>query len=155
MEHLLHGTVPGPAGSVSAVHQETGARQAPLTEGEPTAEPPPAQRRRPGVALLEDDGEMRRLLAEVLRAQGYLVDVFPDGASWLTASFGSPDRSGALRCWQVIISDIRMPGLSGLTVLRIAKLGSPSFPSVILITAFGDEETYAEKGIKDEPRLSP
>lgn len=96
------------------------------------------------MAILEDDGEMRRLLAEVLRAQGYLVDVFPDGASWLNASIGNPDGSQTLRSWQVIISDIRMPGLSGLTVLRMAKVGSPSFPSVILITAFGDEETYAE-----------
>lgn len=100
-------------------------------------------RSRPCVLLLEDDPEMRRLLVEVLSAEGCQVDAYPDGTSWLS-DLGTEDCTERLKRWQAIISDVRMPGLNGLTALRIAKLRSRCFPAVIVITAFGDEETYAD-----------
>ena len=37
-----------------------------------------------------------------------------------------------------------MPGLCGLTALRVAKLGTKWFPAVIVITAFGSADTYTD-----------
>ena len=45
--------------------------------------------------------------------------------------------------FDVIVSDIRMPGVSGLSVLAGLR-EIEGIPPIILITAFGDEETHAE-----------
>ena len=45
--------------------------------------------------------------------------------------------------FDLIISDIRMPGITGMTILDGVQLFE-GFPPMILITAFGDEETHAE-----------
>lgn len=107
--------------------------------------PCPATGHRASVALIEDDAAMRSLLADVLRAEGYLVDEFPDGLVWLEAWKGTLDGRQAEDRWQVIVCDVRMPGLDGLSVLRIAAgLTGDRMPPVIVITAFGDEDLYAE-----------
>ncbi len=105
--------------------------------------------KRPRILLAEDDTELRSLLAASLRKDGYEILEARDGAEVLgqlqpvlsrnrpwTASTPPPQPP------DVIISDIRMPGLSGLEVLdavRGARLATP----VILITAFGAPETHA------------
>jgi DNA-binding response OmpR family regulator len=43
----------------------------------------------------------------------------------------------------LVISDIRMPRISGLDVLRAESFGG-EFPPIILITAFGDEWTHGK-----------
>lgn len=97
------------------------------------------------VLLIEDDQEMRAMLADVLRAEGYSVDEYTSGLPFLDVLSAPANRLEGLRRWQAIISDVRMPGLSGLTILGIAKLWAcEDCPPVIIITAFGDEETYAE-----------
>ncbi len=92
------------------------------------------------ILLAEDDEEMRKTLSGVLRTQGYLVDECSDGLALLKI-FGAP----GLQChdpgYSLLISDIRMPSLSGLDILE-GFHGRPDFPPVILITAFGDEETH-------------
>ena len=45
--------------------------------------------------------------------------------------------------FDIVISDVRMPGLTGLDVLAILRCANWATP-VILITAFGDEATHAE-----------
>ncbi len=97
------------------------------------------------VLLIEDDQEMRTMLADVLRAEGYSVDEFASGLPFLDVLSAPDNRLAGLRRWQAIISDVRMPNLSGLTILGIARLWAcEDCPPVIVITAFGDEETYAE-----------
>jgi len=97
------------------------------------------------VLLAEDDGEMCRLLADALRLEGYEVTETFDGLELL-------DLIDALRLEvlddyllpvDLIISDIRMPWVSGLEVLRELRQRDRATP-VILITAFGDEQTHAE-----------
>src|SRR5215468_2968896 len=89
----------------------------PLSE----ASPP----RRPCVVLAEDDREMRMLVATTLRRAGWdVIEARDDGTD----------------C--VIVSDIRMPGMSGLDALeRLRDIGWVG--GIILITAFGDEATHA------------
>jgi CheY-like chemotaxis protein len=52
----------------------------------------------------------------------------------------------------LILSDINMPGMSGLEFLPKAKAARPDVP-VIMITAYGDAET-GEKSWKAAPRHS-
>ena len=95
------------------------------------------------ILLAEDDMEMRALLVLSLRKAGYKVTECRDGVGLLThlGAFLLPDESEHEDV-DLIISDIRMPGFTGMEVLE----GMPKnkgFPFMILITAFGDEETHA------------
>ena len=96
------------------------------------------------ILLAEDDMEMRTLLALSLRKVGYKVTECHDGVGLLThlGAFLLPDESEHENV-DLIISDIRMPGFTGMEVLEgIPK--NKGFPLMILITAFGDEETHAQ-----------
>ena len=95
------------------------------------------------VLLAEDDFEMRALLSMALRKSGYTVVECSDGIGMLThlAAFLLPDEFANAPV-DLIISDIRMPGVTGMEVLE-GKPEKRGFPPMILITAFGDEETHA------------
>ena len=95
------------------------------------------------VLLAEDDDEMRSLLAMTLRKSGYEVVECADGIGMLTylAAFLLPNEF-MKEPLDLIISDIRMPGVTGMEVLE-GKPQNHNFPPMILITAFGDAETHA------------
>lgn len=80
------------------------------------------------ILVVDDDASQRRLLEFWLKEEGYDVATAADGKAGLEIFESS---SPAL-----VISDIRMPGLSGLDLLGRIKASSPDTP-VILITAFG------------------
>ena len=106
------------------------------------ADAEPAKRHR--ILLAEDDKEMRTLLALSLKRAGYEVVACPDGVDMLThlAAFLLPYKP-AHESIDLIISDIRMPGVTGMEVLQ-GKPENADFPPMILITAFGDDETHAQ-----------
>jgi DNA-binding response OmpR family regulator len=95
------------------------------------------------ILLAEDDPEMRRILAMVLRRDGYEVVEARDGLE-LLRSIASPGLvQGRAANFDLIVSDLRMPlfsGLDGLTYLNECVQRTP----VILITAFGDGDTHRE-----------
>ena len=87
--------------------------------------------------------EMRVLLTLSLRKAGYIVTECHNGMDLLMylTTFILPNEIG-YNIVDLIISDIRIPGLLGLEILG----GVPKkeeVPPIILITAFGDEEIYA------------
>jgi two-component system response regulator AtoC len=93
------------------------------------------------VLLAEDDPELRALLAAELRADAHEVMEAEDGVELMALveaqSFaGTPGPT-------VVVTDVRMPRLSGLDVLAAYPLTCRSVP-FILITAFGDDRTRAE-----------
>jgi DNA-binding response OmpR family regulator len=96
----------------------------------------------PHILLAEDDEEMRKTLSSLLRACGYRVVECSDGLD-LLKMFGASQLQTHAPGYSLLISDIRMPGLSGLEILEGFR-GKPGFPPVILITAFGDEETHVK-----------
>ncbi|MGI6416645.1 MAG: response regulator [Thermoguttaceae bacterium] len=102
---------------------------------------------RPRVLLGEDDAEMRSVLSEALREKGYGVVECADGLRVLerlsSVVLSSAVTSRDPENFALIISDIRMPGVNGMSILEGVQLFE-HFPPVILITAFGDEETHAE-----------
>jgi CheY-like chemotaxis protein len=95
------------------------------------------------VLVAEDDRELRRLVSKVLANDGHDVVEVPDGTAfldYLTASAGSR------RAPDVIVSDIFMPGSSGLEVLaRMRELGVDV--PVVLMTAYANQ--LAKAGAAD------
>lgn len=97
----------------------------------------------PHILLAEDDMEMRSILMLMLRKKGYRVTECSDGiemCNHLSSFFIGEETSDNI---DLIISDIRMPGITGMDVL-IKAHKRDTFPPIILITAFGDEETHTE-----------
>ena len=94
------------------------------------------------ILLAEDDGEMRSLAAAALRSDGFEVVEVANGLQLLdflaALLAGEPPALQA----QLIVSDVRMPGVTGLSVLAGLHGAGVDVP-VILITAFADEETRA------------
>lgn len=98
----------------------------------------------PRVLVAEDDREMRRLIAATLRHDGLDVVEACDGAELFAAVEAAVHAGGRKGPpLSLIVSDVRMPGLSGLDVLRILRAGYWFVP-VILITAFSDATTRRE-----------
>jgi DNA-binding response OmpR family regulator len=95
------------------------------------------------IVVAEDNDDMRTLIAERLRREGYEVIEARDGREMLDLLGGQPAREGTGPPIDLVISDVRMPGLGGLAALAglCARDWAPPF---IVITAFGDRETHAE-----------
>jgi DNA-binding response OmpR family regulator len=89
------------------------------------------------ILVVEDDAEMRRLIAEAIQQDGYKIVELSDGAELLNHLIGP--EADAVR---LIISDIRPPFCSGMDLLELVRRKGRDTPT-ILITAFGDEDTRA------------
>jgi len=85
--------------------------------------------------VVEDDPEMRDLLRKVLEKEGYTVSVAP-GTREAIASLSEAR-------FDLVVTDLVMPGNGGLEILRVIREGNPAFP-VIIITAFGDWGSYSQ-----------
>lgn len=106
-------------------------------EGEPEAEPAGAH-----VLLAEDDDEMRHILRESLVEAGYRVTDVANGSD-LRRHLIRPSGPRSASTPDVVVSDIRLPGFTGIEVLEELRRSDWSLP-VILITAFGDEAIHQE-----------
>jgi CheY-like chemotaxis protein len=97
------------------------------------------------VLVAEDDPEMCRLLATVLPRWGFDVMLAHDGdeLTELVRGFLVGGDAHGRRVPDLIISDVRMPGHSGLFVLEYLRKHAWPTPFVV-ITAFGDASTHAE-----------
>lgn len=81
---------------------------------------------------------MRELLHETFRKDGYVVDEVEDGLE-LKDYLAACKPWGTLPCPDVVVSDVRMPGLTALDVLAQLKM---NVSRIVLITAFGDPKTH-------------
>ena len=95
---------------------------------------------RPRVLLADDNGQMCALLAVYLTEAGYDVVQCADGFE-LVERLGSYLLPSSDESYDLVISDIRMPHLSGMEILEGFQ-DRVDFPPMILITAFGDPETH-------------
>ena len=93
------------------------------------------------VLLAEDDGELRSLLAQALWRDGHRVIEASDGSELLEQIASDFVDEGGLAGIDVVVSDIRMPGWTGMNVLFGLRNAGCEVP-VILITAFGEQQTH-------------
>ena len=84
------------------------------------------------ILLADDDDNLRRVLEFQLTEAGYKVAAAKDGGQALEV-FADGD-------FDCVITDLRMPQLSGLELLENIKAGGAEIP-IIVITAFGEVET--------------
>ena len=96
---------------------------------------PSAVTSRPRVLVVDDEASIRDLLAKTLALAEYDVDVAPDGRSALERMRMYP--------YNLLIADLKMPGMDGLTVIREAKRYKADLP-VIIITGFPSETSAIE-----------
>jgi DNA-binding NtrC family response regulator len=81
--------------------------------------------------LVEDKNELRAMLRKALERAGHTVDEAADGTAAI--------QKVRARRYLLVITDLKMPGASGLDVLRATKQADATIP-VILLTAFGSVE---------------
>ncbi|PTX99962.1 Fis family transcriptional regulator [Verrucomicrobia bacterium LW23] len=89
----------------------------------------------PRILLIEDDAVLARTLAQVLRDDEYDVTVTERGDDGV--------REGQAGAFDAVLTDLRLPGLSGLDVVRELHAHAPRLP-IILMTAHGTTETAIE-----------
>jgi two-component system response regulator (stage 0 sporulation protein F) len=89
------------------------------------------------IFVAEDDDEMRLLLSEAFVYDGYDVVDLASGRELFNLLHRAIELGKEP---DIVVSDIRMPGMTGLEVLNRIRDKGLKMP-VVLITAFGDEET--------------
>src|SRR5213082_1078646 len=100
-----------------------------------TRQPAPVTGGRPRVLVVDDEATIRDLLSKTLALAEYDVDMAPDGRSALERMRLYP--------YDLLIADLKMPGMDGLTVIREAKRYKADLP-VIIITGFSTESSAIE-----------
>jgi DNA-binding NtrC family response regulator len=93
----------------------------------PTPEPKPVH-----VLVVDDEPESLRAVARILKARGFEVDIASNGVESLERL-----KKGIV---DVMLVDLVMPGMSGLEVLKKAKMSNDRL-EVIVMTAFADVDT--------------
>ncbi len=119
------------------VSQQTGVVPAPPTptEAEPTAVTSPSRNGRPKVLMVDDEASIRDLLSRALALADYDVDVVASGQ----AALEQMRHSG----YSLLITDLKMPGLDGLSVITAARRVDSKLP-VIVITGYSSESSAIE-----------
>lgn len=100
-----------------------------------TGERPSARTGRPRVLVVDDEASIRELLSKTLALAEYDVDTAPDGRAAIERL--------RLGNYDLLIADLKMPGLDGLSLIREAKRLKSELP-VIIITGFSTESSAIE-----------
>lgn len=109
---------------------------------QPTVAPRAAVAVRPGpstapprVLVADDEDAIRELLQKTLELAEYDVETVPDGQAAL--------EQLRLGTFDLLITDLKMPGADGLSVIRAAKRLQPALP-VVIITGYSTEAAAIE-----------
>lgn len=103
--------------------------------GSAAAAPQGRPAERPRVLVADDEASIRELLSKTLALADYEVDVASDGRRAL-------ERVRTTQ-YDLLITDLKMPGVDGLAVIREARRYRPDLP-VIIITGFSTEASAIE-----------
>jgi excisionase family DNA binding protein len=90
---------------------------------------------RPKILVVDDEQAVRELVAKTLTTADYDVDTAPDGPSAI-------DRL-RVTDYDLLITDLKMPGMDGLSVIREARRRSTEMP-IIVITGYSTEASAIE-----------
>ncbi len=87
------------------------------------------------VLLVEDEEYIRENLSEILGMNGYKVTTAPNGEAGVEAAKKSP--------YNIVLTDLKLPGMSGIDVIRSVKSITPNTACIIL-TGYASVETAVE-----------
>ncbi|MFA5183877.1 MAG: response regulator, partial [Syntrophales bacterium] len=82
------------------------------------------------ILVVDDEEEIRKILTQLLEKEGFGVVTAPDGQEAM--------RQICLEAPDLVLLDVRMPGLSGMEVLKKIRGIDDDYPPVVLITAYAD-----------------
>ena len=87
------------------------------------------------ILVVDDESNLRKVLAGLLRREGYEVDTAEDGAEAWDMLVDDD--------YAAVVTDLRMPNLDGMSLLKRIAQRSPELP-VIIVTAHGTIDTAVE-----------
>ena len=82
-----------------------------------------------GVLVVDDEADVRELLVEYFRTKQFDVSAAGDGRAAQAALLKEPARYG------LVLTDLQLPGVDGLGVLRTVKQANPS-AYVVIVTGY-------------------
>lgn len=85
------------------------------------------------ILVIDDDQEMNRLLKKVLEKEGYIVETAVNGLQGFMLA--------GKYTYDLVITDLKMPGMSGLELIKRVRAMSPD-QKIILITAYSGVDNY-------------
>jgi two-component system cell cycle sensor histidine kinase/response regulator CckA len=149
---IVYGAVTA-AGGQLALHTRPGAGTTvtivlPVTDASPRRHPPVDDDEWPGgdetMLVVDDDDEVRRATARVLAAAGYRVVAVATGEEALAALVAQPGIAA-------VVSDIVMPGMSGVDLARAIGTLHPDLPLVLISGSVFEENIAAEWRLVRKP----
>jgi DNA-binding NtrC family response regulator len=87
------------------------------------------------ILVVDDEEAVRYMLSSLIASEGYNVDTAPDGVTAINAL--------QTKIFDVVLSDVRMPKVDGVEVLKFCKANFPSI-EVIMLTGVGDVKIAVE-----------
>ncbi len=87
------------------------------------------------ILLIDDDPHFLRVLSRILTGEKFQVTTASDACKAIELLRNA--------CFDLVISDLRMPECDGLNVLQAIRGGGNEVP-VIILTAYGEVDTYLE-----------
>src|SRR5579862_8568518 len=90
---------------------------------------------KPSILIVEDEPKMRRLLELQLAEEGFHARIAPDAEAGLQILGKEP--------FEVVVTDLKLPGMSGLEFLHAVKRVNADLP-VVIMTAFGTVESAVD-----------
>jgi FixJ family two-component response regulator len=85
---------------------------------------------KPVIAIVDDDESAREGTADLIKSMGFIANAFAHAEGFL--------QSDSMRCTACLITDVRMPGMTGLE-LHERLVGSGHVIPTILVTAFPND----------------
>jgi excisionase family DNA binding protein len=122
-------------GWLDSQHSRPATRSAALNLDTPAMPERTSLNTRPRILVVDDEASIRDLLAKTLALAEYDVDVAPDGRTALERM--------RMQSYDLLIADLKMPGIDGLSVIREAKRYNADLP-VIIITGYSTESAAIE-----------
>jgi two-component system response regulator MprA len=97
------------------------------------------------ILLVEDDVRTAKILAKMLREDGFRVELATDGAVAVGRLSHPPLPD-------LLIADVRLPHVDGIAVARYARSLDPDMP-IILTTAYAQQAMVAEREMRPPPAI--
>ncbi len=89
------------------------------------------------IAVIDDEKMLLQVFSSLMRQFGYQADFFSDPLMALQAIFADPQR------YQLVIADIKMPGLDGISFIKKSRAVLPKLP-IILMTGYSSDDLRQE-----------
>jgi len=127
-------------------HDAMAADEAPATTAQSTSPAPASDS--VCVLLVDDDTAVRRALAAMLKRNGIQVREAASAAEVIEL-----DQNGALAC-DVLLSDVRMPGMDGVELALVMRSRQPQLPILLMSGFVEDAQQLARLEDTDIPLLA-